>query len=119
MKYLSQFQSFDSTRFFADKVLIVTGIKDWLDNDTKEALGKKVELAIIKDDTSYNQKEGEQASNLYEKVTVKVNKRDFVISVNTQVMLCDVTATVYGEYRNNLSVKGTPDSFKIGKPRTA
>ena len=67
-------------------------------------MGTKVELTITKDDTPYKTKDGESVSNLYNKLIVKVpGKVD--LKIGTEVEIEGGEATVYGEYRNQLSVK--------------
>ena len=60
-------------------------------------------MAITKDETEYVQREGESVNNLYEKLTVKVPK-ELKIPAGTKVSIKGGKATVYGEYRNQLSI---------------
>jgi len=63
----------------------------------------------MQDNTKYMSKKDEQISNIYEKFVVKVDKslNDIKnkVSINSMVTLIDPISTVYGEYRNKLSVK--------------
>lgn len=103
MKYLNKFLRFDFDDFMDGKRFITVGRKDWVDFNTKEFLGTKVELVIIEDNTDYNLKEGEIGSNLYERIVAKVPK-NLDIPMNVEVCLQDVEANVYGDYRNQISV---------------
>ena len=62
-----------------------------------------MEVVIIGDKHNYNTANGEQISNIYEKLTVKVPK-DIDVPMNSHVRLLNVYATVYGQYRNQLSI---------------
>jgi len=110
MKYLGQFQKFDSESFFKEKVLIANGCSQWVDSDTKQVLGTKISTVIVKDDTEYNQKDGEAASNLFEKFNVKVPKT-VSVPVGARIELVNPVGTIWGDYRNQLSV--TADDIKI------
>lgn len=104
MKYLNQFLNFNWNAFADGKRFLVTGCKPWQDFKTKKNLGTAVEVVIYKDETPYEQKDGEKVTNLFEKLTFKVNK-ELDIAPKTFVKPIDVTATIYGDYRNQLSVK--------------
>lgn len=102
MKKLNQFLEFNVEKFFEGKVFVTTGISEWRDFDTNQKKGTKVETVIAKDETRYDLKEGEIVSNMYEKLVFKVPK-EVKIPMNAQVEPRGVKATVYGEYRNQLS----------------
>lgn len=106
MKGLHQFMCFDLGRFLEGKTLVVTSINDLTDYNSSTIIGKKIECAIIKDDTVYTPgKDGSMVSNLFEKVLVKVKLPHTVdVSIGTEVALVNATATVYGDYRNKLSI---------------
>lgn len=110
MKKLSQFMVFDIEAFLKGKLLRVTNVSEWVDYTTKVHMGSKVEVAITKDDTQYKQKDGESISNLYEKFNIKIPK-DVQVQVNAYVVPVNAVGTVYGEYRNQLSV--TADDIRI------
>lgn len=59
---------------------------------------------IYRDDTAYVQKEGESITNRFEKLSFKVNK-DVEVPAEAIIEPVDAVATVYGDYRNQLSVK--------------
>lgn len=102
MKKLSQF--FDWDRFSKDKVFMVTGCRVWKEYNTENVKGTCVDTVIARDETVYEQKDGEQVSNLYERATFKVPKT-INIPANTYVVASGVKATVYGKYHNDLSIK--------------
>lgn len=104
MKGLNQFMSFDWDAFAEGKSFLVTGISEYQDFDTKSHLGTKVECVIASDKTQYKFKEGEVFSNRFEKISFKVAK-DVNIPVESRIVPKNAVATIYGEYRNQLSVK--------------
>lgn len=113
LKKLNQFLKFDFEEFSKGKVFQVTGTSEWVDYATKAHAGTKIEVLIIKDNTQYKQKEGEHVTNAYEKLTFKVRK-DANVSVGTFVMPVNAAGTVYGDYRNQLSV--TADDIRVITP---
>jgi len=106
--------TFDFKRFSEGKFFKVTGLSKWLDYNTKQCLGTKVETVISKDETPYKQNDGETVTNLYEKVTFKIPK-DVKVPLNSYVMPINAVGVVYGEYRNLLSV--TADNIQILQPK--
>ena len=104
MKGLTQFYSFNWDGFANGKTFMTIGCKPYDDYETKAHLGTKVECVISSDKTPYKFKDGEVFSNRFEKIVFKVNK-DIDIPLDAKVIPKGVTANVYGEYRNQLSVK--------------
>lgn len=51
----------------------------------------------------YNSNEGEVVNNMYEKLTVKLPK-EMDVPMNVEVKLINPEASIYGEYRNQLSI---------------
>lgn len=110
MRHLTEF--FDSERFFRDKVLIATGCEEWRDFDNKQnLLGTKVNVVIYQDNTSYQQKQGQVTTNMFEKLTIKVKQPKLQIAPKSKVVLVNPTCRVYGEYSNMLSV--TCDDLQV------
>lgn len=105
MKYLSQFNSFDFEAFSKGKVFVVTGCVPWKDYKTKEVLGTRVDCVIAVDKTEYLRKEGDTSSNRFEKISFKVDRNDLIIPNDSRVMPVDAEAKIWGDYRNQLSVK--------------
>ena len=103
LKKLSQFERFDAKGFFANLELGAVGQSEWKDYETRAHKGTKVEVVVIGDKHNYNTTNGEQISNIYEKLTVKIPK-DIEVPMNSHVRLINAYATVYGQYRNQLSV---------------
>lgn len=100
MKKLSMFSVFLWDKFAEGKRFVCTGCTEWRDFDDKEkVLGTKIETAIIEDRTAYDDPD---VTNLYEKITFKVGK-EVKIPLNSEVKFKNVKATVFGEYRNQLS----------------
>lgn len=104
MNGLNQFNIFDWDRFSDGKTFVVTGVSEWLDFDTKAHLGTKLDCVIAVDKTKYTFKDGQQFTNRFEKISFKVNK-DINIPIESRVIPKGATASIYGEYRNMLSVK--------------
>ena len=106
MKKLNQFVTFDIDRFLADKSIQVVDIKQWEDFVRKGTiLGTVVEVVILTDNTPYDQKPGEKVSNRYEKFKIKVSKRTVTVDVGDFVAPINPSATVYGDRRDQLSVR--------------
>ena len=110
---LAQYLRFDSTAFLKDKVLSVTTCGPLQDYETKQVTGTKVVVVVTKDETPYKPKaDGTVITNLFEKITVKLpGKMGLTVPVGAAVELINPTGTVYGEYRNQLSI--TADDIKV------
>ena len=104
MKGLNQFLSFDWDAFADGKAFIVTGVSEYQDFDTKAHLGTRVDCIILTDKTPYKFKDGEEFTNRFEKITFKVSK-DVNVAIDARVVPVNAVASIYGEYRNQLSVK--------------
>lgn len=105
MKGLSQFKSFDWNGFSANKTYKVVGLADWLDRDTGKRLGKRVDVVIVEDNTQYEYRNGTQYTNLYERLTFKVEDgTDANVSIGDIVAPIDAVARCYGEFNNQLSI---------------
>lgn len=115
MKKLSQFLIFDMDAFSNGKLYQVTGVREWVDYNTKVHMGVKIDTIIAKDSTPYKQKDGEIVTNQYEKLTIKC-KKDVKVPLNAYVMPINAVGVVYGDYRNQLSV--TADDIRIMQPKT-
>ena len=101
MKGLSQFLHFDGIKFFDGKSLTVVSCAPLTDYNTKQV----ITVVITQDDTTYKVKpDGTTINNLYEKVTIKVPGKSLSLAPGTVVKLVNPTGTVYGEYRDKLSV---------------
>lgn len=110
---LTQHLHFDCAAFLTGKVLSVASCGPLQDFATKQVTGSKVTTVITEDNTPYKPKaDGSTISNLYEKIVVKVpGKMGLTIPVGSVVELINPVGTVYGEYRNQLSI--TADDIKI------
>lgn len=117
MKKLNQFVKFLFEDFSRMKVYRVIGVRPWIDYNTKELMGTKVEVVIAEDNTAYDTQNGETITNQYEKLTFKISKKDINIPMNARVIPVNPVAVVYGEYRNQLSV--TADDIKVVVPQKA
>lgn len=113
MKGLNLYVSFRWPEFIKGKTLKAVSCGPWVDFETKAHMGTKVEVVIAEDDTIYPTKEGKVISNLYERMQIKVPK-DITVPVGGIVEPVGVVATVYGDYRNKLSVKA--DDVRLVTP---
>ena len=105
MKGLGQFRQFDWAGFSAGKAYQVVGVSDWLDRDTGKRLGKRVDVVITADNTHYESRNGDQFTNLYERLTFKVEGSAAVdVAIGDTVIPVDAVARCYGEYNNQLSI---------------
>ena len=100
LKKLNKFLNFDYEGFAKDKKLICIGQQEWRVFETKSLEGTKLEIAIVQDKTDYGE---EGVNNLYEKFYVKI-PQVINVPVNAEVKFKNAQATVYGEFRNQLSV---------------
>lgn len=107
MKFLSQFQHFDFEGFAKDKGFLVIGCSPLKEHGTNEVIGTKVDTVICTDNTEYKRAEGDTTTNKYEKLSFKVSKIGFDVPVDSFVKPVEPVATVWGEFRNQLSVKCT------------
>ena len=114
MKGLNQFLSFNWDAFAEGKTFIVTGVSEYVDYNTKEHLGSKVDCVIASDKTPYKFKDGEEFTNRFERISFKVST-DVNIPIETRVMPINAVATIYGEFRNNLAVRCS--SIEIVTPK--
>jgi len=107
LRGLNQFQTFDLPAFLKDKRLAFLKATVWKDGDAE--LGSKIVTQIIEDRTQYS-KSG--VDNFGEHLNVKVRGAApsafaQLRPLSTEVVIKDVErATVYGDFRNQLSVIG-------------
>lgn len=117
MKNLSQFQSFNAKAFFEGKELTLTGSREWKDFQSGEHLGTKLDAVITRDDTHYRKgKNGEETSNLYERLIIKV-PHDVSLPIGVRLQLHDVEAKIYGDYHNKLSITAKSVTVANGKEK--
>lgn len=106
MHNLGQFLEFRTLDFLQGKKLQYVDQSSWVDRDTGALLGTRVDLVIIEDGTEYKSRaDGTPArTNRFEKVTVKVPGA-VSLPVDAVVELVNPVGTVWGDYRNQLSIK--------------
>ena len=103
LKKLNQFNHFDTEEFFSKLSLIAIGKSAWKDFASGNVLGTKVEVVIASDKHDYYTQNGEVVNNIYEKIMIKIPK-EVDVPMNAKVRPVNPVATIYGEYRNQLSV---------------
>lgn len=119
MRNLNQFIKFDWDAFAAGKKFLYLGQSNWVDHDTQQLMGTRVEVVIASDKTDYKPAaDGTPAKgNRFEKLTIKVPGA-VDLTEDSYIEIVNPVATVYGDYRNQLSVKA--DSVKqvaqVSKP---
>lgn len=110
LKKLSKFQTFDSDAFFNDKQLLYTKLEEWKegeDADHLQTLGTKVTGVIAVDGADYGSglKSVNRGESLVFKVQQPVSAFEDWKPFGTIFKITKVTkASVYGDYRNQLSV---------------
>lgn len=114
MKNLSQFVKFDWEGFAEGKDFQITGVKPWKDfADREKILGTTIEVFIAQDMTHYMTRDGSKVSNRGEKFSIKVPISNLEVDIDDYVIPVNPVATVYGDYRNQLSVRA--DDIKVIK----
>ena len=113
LKRLSQFQEFDSKAFFESKDFLLSKIEEWQEqqeegNQNLKTVGTKVTGVIFVDKSNYGN--AGTRINRGESITFKVSQPVTAFSnwqaFNTVFKATDFTkVSVYGEYRNQLSVR--------------
>lgn len=110
LKKLNQFNYFDADEFFSKLNLITVSVSTWKEFGTGLVKGTKVEVVIAGDKHDYILASDEKVSNLYEKLVIKI-AREINVPINAKIQLVNPVGTIYGEYRNQLSV--TADDIKV------
>lgn len=103
LKKLNKFLYFDFDEFAKGKRFTSIGKQPWKDYDSGKIKGTKLETIIAQDKTDYGDQSGEIVSNIYEKLIFKV-PMDIDVPMNVEIRPMNVVATVYGEFRNQLSI---------------
>lgn len=114
---LNEFNEFGWRRFADGKTFVCTGQRPWTDRDSGSVLGTIVDAVIYRDDTVYTKrKDGDTRTNRFEKIAFKVSKA-VNVPVDAQIKPVNAVATIWGDYRNNLSVKA--EDIEIVQTRQA
>lgn len=111
LKKLNRFQTFDAKKFFEGKDFMLSKVEEWQegeDLDHLKTVGTKVTGVIFRDNTDYG-KAG-QGINSGESLVFKVSQPVAAFAgwkpFNTVFKATTFTkVSVYGDYRNQLSVK--------------
>lgn len=112
MKALNKFMEFNWERFSTGKEFTVTECTSWTDYNTHETLGTRIEVIITKDETDYNMKNGNETSNLYQRLIFKVTK-NVNVDINSKIVPINPVVKAYGldrdgkfsSYLNCLSIQ--------------
>lgn len=118
LKRLSQFQVFDANGFFKAKDFMFAKIEEWQegeDADHRQNIGTKITGVVFHDGTSYGKdivgiNKGESLTfKVYQPVSMFNSWKPF----NTVFKVENFSkVTVYGDFRNQLSVK-VPDLIAV------
>lgn len=120
LKQLSAFNKFDLGAFLTGKVLMIvaiTPIKVYKDGEPVGEEGSKVETVISVDNTKYPNSDPNQ-TNSFERFNVKVPEdvktvREKLKIGDTYTLKKYIKASIYGEYRNQLSVSTKLDCIEV------
>ena len=105
LKGLRGFQRFDIRGFLAGKQLLLMGMEDLRDHESRKIIGARLKTIILTDDTIYS-KDG--LNNEGSELNVKTEGLDAqVVDRNNRsfIKLRNPSATIYGDFQNMLSVK--------------
>ena len=94
---------FNNKEFFEKKDFQLFSVEKWVDYNTKKEVGAKYKVVIYRDNSDYGDL---SVSNAGETIMVKVSGEK-AIDYDGQprfVRLINPRATIYGEFRNELSV---------------
>ena len=90
---------------------MVLSSSDWRDyNDDSKVLGTRLSVGIVSDKTEYRRKDGDNETNRFEKIYIKIGK-NIDVPENAYISLINPTGAVYGEKKDQLSV--TCDDVKV------
>lgn len=104
MKKLNLFNRMMMDEFLEGKVLMAMRSEEAVDFNTKDIIGAKYTILIWQDHSPYY--EEDDISNAGETFFVKViGAKPKAITQPTLVELIDPSGSIYGEFRNQLSVK--------------
>lgn len=110
MKKLNMFTYFDFEEFAKGKRFMSISKQPWKNYDSEKIKGTKIGAVIVQDKTNYGDQAGEVVSNLYEKLIFKV-PMDIDIPMNVEIRPVNPVATVYGDWRDKLSI--TVDNVEV------
>ncbi|TCT15283.1 hypothetical protein EDD68_1371 [Melghiribacillus thermohalophilus] len=109
MKKLREFNRFDCEAFFKDKDVRVMSHEDWLEYDADgknpKVVGTKYKTVIATDRTEYKGADVAPDLNAGEQVIVKVPKPPKEYKKFSKITFVNPTASVYGTFMSELSVK--------------
>lgn len=108
LKKLRQFAPFNFPSFSEKKDLRCVASQPWIDFDSKAKLGTKYTLIILQDATEYGNKDITNAGQIFD---VKIPSEAKTFKPLAKVRLIDPTATIYGDFQNQLSVKAANIEF--------
>lgn len=108
LKKLRQFAPFNFPKFSEKIDLRCVASQPWIDFDSKANLGTKYTLIILQDATDYGNKDITNAGQTFD---VKVPGEAKPFKPLSKIKLIDPTATIYGDFQNQLSVKANDVEF--------
>lgn len=108
MKKLRMFNKFDCEAFFKDKDVRVMAQEPWNeyeDGKVTKQLGTIFKCVIATDNTKYEGKDVEPDLNAGEQINVKVPQPPKQFKKFSRIVFINPTASVYGSFQSELSVK--------------
>lgn len=107
MRQLHQFNIFDTENFFKDKDIRVVGHEAWVeykDGKRGKDLGIKYKCVVALDHTKYEGENVQPNLNGGEAFNIKVPQQVIAYKPLSRIKLINASASVYGEFSNQLSV---------------
>lgn len=116
LKKLNQFRKFDIVEFLKAKDVRVVSQEPWQEKtpDGYQIIGTKLKCLILVDNTDYGAP-AHKGLNDGEALVVKVPKTPIEFQKFARLELISPTATVYGEFQNQLSIKAADVRFHAAK----
>ena len=100
-KKLGLFQHFEADKFLKDKTLLALAVEPFV-NDDKIQIGYKVTVVVYDDSTDYGDADVTNAGDSYKVKIQNMQMNQFELP--EMVKLVKPTGTVYGDYREKLSL---------------
>lgn len=99
---------FDAEEFFKEKDIRIIADEIWhdyTDNKITKTLGTKYKCIIAFDNTKYEGDDVAAGLNSGEPLSIKIGKERIDYKKFSKIKLINPTATVYGQFQSELSVK--------------
>ncbi|KXU01360.1 hypothetical protein SCODD09_01383 [Streptococcus constellatus] len=114
LKKLNSFTKFDAEAFLTNKSIIAISDEEWKEKDGDQYIvrGRKVKCLIFSDNTDYGKGAEDRDLNAGEQLVIKVPQTTLApYQKGNRISLINPSGTVYGEFRNQLSLKAEKVTF--------